>query len=85
MKDDGSSFLHKKGENSEIRKKKVFDVCWRKREERQKMLLKNLDLHLFIFRKARNKFYLSKSISVNQISKKYLDDIFCLMMNCDNL
>ena len=55
MKDDGSSFLHKKGENFEIRKKKVFDVCWRKREEKQKILLKNLVLHFFLFLEEQGK------------------------------
>ena len=38
MKDDVSSFLHKKREHFQI--KKFFDVCWRKGEKRQKILLK---------------------------------------------
>ena len=66
MKDDGSSFLHKKGENFEIRKKKVFDVCWRKREEKQKILLKYLVLHFFLFLEKKNEFQLKNVIIANQ-------------------
>ena len=38
MKDDVSSFLHKKREHFQI--KKYFDVCWSKGEKLQKILLK---------------------------------------------